>query len=208
MHLKIGGFIAVFALFSGISHAQIVLDPGTGLQSSGGGNNGFFSGRGTVFTANSDLLLTGAGVWANPLSSFTHSWSLYQTNTYPGNVNNTLLAVGSTTSSDLGAGFYNVIFSSPVNLTAGNRYHLEVMHQNSLQQNFFYSFNLGSVNLGPVTVEDGTLGGSTTNGVMPLLRLNTSSAAAPEPGALAFMLLGVTLAGLFSRRRASLNTAG
>ncbi len=188
------------AMLPQTAQAQINLDPGTALTFFGGLNNqGYSAGRGSVFTANSNLTITGAGLWTDPSGSFTMTWNLYQTTSYPGNVNNTLLATTSVTPVATGLGFYDATFGSPVSLTAGNRYHIEVNYAGRAQGNFFYFFNLGSVNLGSVTVEDGTRIGSTTNTVMPLIRLMTSSSA-PEPGTLALLALGI-VGGVVARRR-------
>ncbi len=183
------------------AHAQINLDPGVALQFfSGNTNNGYSTGRGTVFTANSNLTVTGAGLWTNPVGSFLMTWNLYQTTTYPGAVNNVLLATTTVTPADTGLGFYDATFGSPVALTAGNRYHIEVTYAGAAEGNFFYNFDLGSVNLGSVTVEDGTRTGSTTNTVMPLIRLNSGSSSAPEPGTLALLALGI-VGGVVAKRR-------
>ncbi len=190
------------ALFPALAHAQVFnLDPGTTLQSfSNNSNDGYAQGRGTVFTVNSSFTLTSAGLWTNPSGSFTYTWNLYQSSNYPSSVNDTLVATTSVTPTDTGLGFYDAVFSSPINLVAGNRYHIEVNYADNGEENWFFNFDQGNVNLGGVSVEDGTMGGSTGNTVMPFIRLN-SGAAAPEPGSFALLALGGTLAGFGLRRR-------
>jgi hypothetical protein len=201
MQYKLGGLLTAMALLlGGVAHAQ-VLDPGVALtEMSSGFNDGYFSGRGTVFTANSDFTLTGAGLWTNPTGADTYTWNLYQTLGYPVSVSDVFLGTTSVTLTDTGLGYYDATFSSPISLVAGNRYHIEVIYQGIGEQNFFYNFDQGSVNIGDFTVEDGTDSGGSSNSVMPSIRLS-GSAAAPEPGTLALLALGGAVEFMRARRR-------
>ncbi|MGC4043320.1 MAG: PEP-CTERM sorting domain-containing protein [Armatimonas sp.] len=190
------------ALVPTLAQAQVFnLDPGSELVNySNSSNDAYSDGRGTVFTANTNFNLTSAGLWTNPLGSFTYTWNLYLVTEYPGGVNNELLGTTTVTPTDTGLGFYDATFSSPISLVEGNRYHIEVTYTGEGEENWFYDFNQGSVNLGGVTVEDGTSEGDTGNTVMPLIRLN-AGAAAPEPGSLALLALGCATAGFGLKRR-------
>ncbi len=170
-----------------------LLGTGNFMQFTGGINDGYSSFRGTVFTVNDPLTVYGAGLWTNlgsePISA---TWRLWETTSYPGGVNNNLLTTANVTwNVDNGLTYYDVTFGAPVDLTPGTRYHIEVGYSQAAEQNWFWDFHLGSNNLGSVTVEDGTLGGNTSNTVMPQIRLEI--AAIPEPSTM--LLGGAALAG-------------
>ncbi len=162
-----------------LAPAQPLNLPGPGALTlfSSNDNDGYSASRGTVFSPNVDFRVTGASLWTNPINGIPISatWKLWLTTGYPGNVNNVLVRTENVTwNADLGAAFYDVIFPSPVEVNVGLRYHIEVQYNQSAQENWFYDFHLGSNNVGPVTVEDGTLGGDTGNTVMPFIRLRTN----------------------------------
>ncbi len=166
---------------AGKCKCEIPLKPGGSLTSlASGSNDGFNTGRGVVFQANEALSIAGAGLWTNPTGNITMTVNLWETTTYPGNVDDTLLATGTRTLQDGGQGFYDVGFNTPVVLQVGHNYHIEILYDNVAEQNFYYIFDQGNVNIGPVDVLDGTEGGNTANGVMPLIRLLTCDAPPAE----------------------------
>ncbi len=157
--------------------------PGANILYTTNTNDGYSAARGTVFIANSNITVSGAGLWTNAINGtpIVTTWQLWQTSNYPGNVNGALLATANVTwNVDLGTTFYDVSLPSPVNLVAGTRYHIEVQYNESVEENWFYNYDIGTNNVGLVTVEDGTLGGDTGNTVMPYIRLQTApSCTAP-----------------------------
>jgi hypothetical protein len=166
---------------AGKCKCEIPLKPGGSLSSPNSGiNDGYDTGRGTVFQANEALSVAGAGLWTSPIGNLTMTVNLWETTTYPGNVDNTLLATGTRTMQAQGFAFYDVGFNTPVVLQVGHNYHIEVLYDNAAVQNFYYSFDQGDVSLGAIDVLDGTQGGNTANELMPLIRLLTCDAPPAE----------------------------
>ncbi len=156
--------------------------PGANILFTSNSNDGYSAARGTVFTANANFSVSGASLWTNEINGtpIVATWNLWQTTSYPGNVNGVLLATANVTwNVDLGTTFYDVTLPSAVNLVAGARYHIEVRFNEPAEENWFYNYNIGTNNVGLVTVEDGTLGGDTSNTVMPYIRLQTAPSCTP-----------------------------
>ena len=106
----------------------IPLKPGfPPFQVTNDNNDGYSVGRGTVFQDNNGITVLGAALWINPSAADTYTFNLWETTTYPGNVNNNLLATASAALPDNGLGYYDVQFASPVTLTPGTKYHIEVV---------------------------------------------------------------------------------
>jgi hypothetical protein len=203
MNLRRAAPLLAVALLAGLPARApadfLELDPGVPLdQLSTNSNDGYFLGRGTVFTVDDPLEVLGAGLWTNLRGSATFTWSLFETDNFPGEVNDVLLTTASATLGGAGPTFYDVSFAAPVALDPGSRYHIEVTFTAVVRQNAFFLFDLGSVDIGPVKVEDGTLGGDTGNTVMPLIRLQVPAGSVPEPSS--FALVGAGLAGLLGCR--------
>ncbi|HTF91083.1 MAG TPA: hypothetical protein VK843_21895 [Planctomycetota bacterium] len=176
------GFTALFGATSAQAQYQ-ELQGVTPLQLYTTNTNDIYNGgRGTVFIANSAFTVFGASLWTNAMTGVpVHAtWRLWQTTVYPGQVNQVLLSTANVTwNVDQGLAFYSATLPSPVMLTPGNRYHIEVSYSESVEENWFYNEDLFANNLGLVTVLDGTQSGNTGNTVMPLIRLEVANCAQP-----------------------------
>jgi hypothetical protein len=179
-----------------MANAQINLDPGTGLiQFTTNVNDGYASGRGMVFTMNSTIQVSSFGFYTSGNTGPT-TWTLHQVTNLSGNVlvGATLLATVVDTMSAGALGYYDTPTFTPVTLTAGNSYHLNLAYTQAAATNHFYNWNGPSVNIGVMTLIDGTFAGDTGNTVAPGFRIN----GVPEPASMAALALG---AGLLARRR-------
>lgn len=163
-------------------------------------NDGYSSFRGVVFTADAAVDLSGASLWteanSQTLNATFELWSVTQTS---GNVLNGATlerTFNAQLSGDLGfhGGKWDTVFTT----TPGQSYLIRAGYQEAANQNWFFSFDpvfFGDtpVDLGDFTVIDGTLGGDTSNFVMPLMGLQV----VPAPSGLALLGLG----GLMATRR-------
>jgi hypothetical protein len=202
-------FLTLIAVLftTGFTQAQtfLNLDPGVPLQLFTTNFNDIYSGgRGVVVQTNSAITVTGVGLFTEPpVGGFTPTWTVWQTTNYPSsNVNNVLLeTVSPGLLANAGLAYYDTALTTPITLVPGNLYHFQISYAEAAQQNWFYNFNEGNVNIGPVSVLDGTAGGDDSNTVMPGMRLTL--AAVPEPTVLALTgVSGLVIGGgLWYRRR-------
>jgi hypothetical protein len=200
MKLKICLAAAAVAFVAANVQAQnIPLDPGKVLKHySSNTNDGYSSYRGVVFTADEAFQVLGADLWTKASNPLNATFELYEIVVTNGNVLQGATLVDSFNAALAGdIGFHGGDFDAPVNMDAGQDYLLRVGYSEPADENWFFDFDpdyFGDppVDIGPVTLIDGTLGGDTSNYVMPYMNLRV-----PAPGALA--LLG--LAGLVTRRR-------
>jgi hypothetical protein len=200
MKLKMCFAAAAVALVAVEAPAQnIPLDPGVELELfSQNSNDGYSVFRGVVFSADESFSILGADLWTtagNPLNATFELWQLSSTQ---GDIlvgANLLGSFNAALSGDLA--FHGGDFAAPIDVAAGEDYLIRVGYSEAAAQNWFYAFDpvvFGDppVDIGAVTIIDGTQGGNTSNFVMPYMNLRV-----PAPGA--FALLG--LAGLAWRRR-------
>lgn len=163
-------------------------------------NDGYSGFRGMVFTANVAAAYNGAALWTKSTGGLNATFNLYEINTTVGDVlqgANLVRSVSGVLQGDLG--FWGLKFDA-ITLTAGQSYLLQVGYDESADENWFFDFDplvFGDlpVDIGAITLIDGTAGGNTSNFVAPYLALQV-----PAPGVLA--LLGLAgLAGTRRRRR-------
>lgn len=159
-------------------------------------NDGYSSFRGVVFQADENVTINGAYLWTQSSNGLNATFELYTVINTSGDV-----LAGATLERSANhllqgsIGFHGGKFNS-FDLIAGNSYLIRVGYSEAAEENWFFNYDQGSedpLDLGPITIIDGTLGGNTGNTVTPYMALQI----VPGPGALA--LLG--LAGLAGRRR-------
>ena len=199
--LAASAFVATGALADGIEFPLDPDQPGENnplILYSNNTNDGYSSFRGMVFTANEDVLINGAALFTQATNPLGATFELYTVVATNGNV-----LAGATLERQVRAelqgdlGFHGTKFD-PFVLIEGDSYLLRVGYSEAADENWFNDFDPNffgdpPVDLGPVTLIDGTLGGDTSNFVAPFMALQI----VPAPGALA--LLGA--AGLVARRR-------
>lgn len=194
---------AAVALTSGLAVADGIpldLDPGTNFMLySTNTNDGYGNGRGMVFTANQTFDVNGAALYTSSSAGLNATFELWDTNGITnGDVLGGAVLIASANATLVGGlGFHGEKFADTT-LQAGNSYLLRVHYQEPADENWFFDFDPGvfgdlPVDIGEVTLIDGTAGGNTSNFVAPFLQLQI----VPAPGSVA--LLGV--AGLMAVRR-------
>lgn len=164
-------------------------------------NDGYSSFRGMVFTANEAGFYNGAALYTWSANGLNATFELYSIITTVGNVLDGATLLRSASGLISGPlGFHGLKFDD-ITLVANQDYLLRVGYQEAADENWFYDFDPvvfgdAPVDIGPITLIDGTLGGNTSNFVAPYLALQI----VPAPGVLA--LLGLAgLAGTRRRRR-------
>lgn len=178
------------------------LDPGTNFMLySTNSNDGYSSFRGMVFIADEAVAYNGAALFTKSTGGLNATFELYEIFTTVGNVLAGANLVRSASGLLQGPLDFHGLKFADITLTPGQAYLLRVGYGEAAQENWFYDFDpvvFGDppVDIGPVTLIDGTLGGNTSNFVAPPLALQI----VPAPAALA--LLGLAgLAGMRRRRR-------
>jgi len=142
-------------------------------------NDGWAGGRGVVFQATANNTIDSIGVY-HDLTGIDLSYKLSQTTGASGDVEagETVLASGNATISNNGLE-WNDFALSDIPLAAGNYYHIEFSFSGNGNQNFFYNNANVAFTQGDFELIDGTSGGSTSNFVMPAIRLNTTGDSGP-----------------------------
>lgn len=178
------------------SALALELDPGTGAAHfQTNSNDGYSDGRGILFTADASFAVTDAGFFTKFSSDDGFTMTLWTaladgSNLYVSNLGSFTVA-----SPTAGLHYVNGSFSSAINLVAGTSYHLEVTSNSIFDETWFYNWNGPSVDLGDVTIIDGSHAGGLGNTVAPVLQIN----AVPEPAT--FAVLGLGAIALLRRKR-------
>ncbi len=139
-------------------------------------NDGYNSARGVVFTVDESFVVNGASLWTQASSPLNTTFELYSIETTTGDVLSTAVLERSFRASLEGdLGFHGGKWDE-IELRRGQSYLVRVLYEEAADENWFFDFDpvfFGDppVDLGPVTVIDGTLGGNTSNFVMPLMGL-------------------------------------
>lgn len=177
--IALGGGVTVQAVAD-----EIPLDPGTEFRLfTQNTNDGYASFRGMVFTANENLTLDSLGLYTKKASgALNATFEVWKVVVTRGDVHQGATKIGQGTGQLTGAlEFHNLDLDAPVALVAGSHYHVRVGYPDAAEENWFYEFDpvfFGDppVNIGPVTLIDGTLGSDTSNFVAPFMQLITSGA--------------------------------
>ena len=158
------------------SAAQIALDPGVAATVfSTNSNDGYSNGRSIWFQADVGTTIYGAGFFNGFGAGDSFTVTLWSAD--PTGSNLRISNLGSfVIDPSVGEGYRDGFFPTPVVLTAGGYYSLEVTTAQSFDSNFFYDWNGPAVDVGDVTILDGSQDGSIGNTVAPVLRLDTSAA--------------------------------
>ena len=195
----VAGAVAMAATAVHASGIPLNLDPGTPFTLyTLNTNDGYSGGRGMVFIADEAITVNGAALWTASTGGLNATFELYETITTVGNVlaGATLLRSFNTTllgSLDFHGGKFDAI-----TLQTNQSYLLRVFYSEAADENWFYDFDpvfFGDppVDIGAVTLIDGTASGDTANFVAPYLQIQLL------PGPFTLALLG--LAGAMGSRR-------
>lgn len=177
------------------------MDPGTNFQLySQNTNDGYAGFRGMVFVADEAIVANGAYLYTASSNGLNAVFNLWEVENTEGNVLDGANLVASTDAFLQGSLDFHGAKFSPVTLQPGQAYLLQVGYDEAADQNWFFDFDPNffgdpPVDIGPITLIDGTAGGDTGNFVAPRMGLQY----VPGPSALA--LLGLGLVGARRRRR-------
>ncbi|MDD2919866.1 IPTL-CTERM sorting domain-containing protein [Rhodoferax sp.] len=207
-------FAVVFLIssFAAAAQAQIFFVPSndpTGHVFSTNTNDGWSSSRGVVFQATATQTITGIGLYQD-LTGVLVNYEVAQTTGASGDISvgKTVLRSGSNTFTTTGLQYITFPIT-PLQLMAGNFYHVRFDFAGNSNQNFFYDNDNVAFSQSGFAQIDGTQGDDTGNSVMPRIQL-LQAAAAPMPiptlsesmlVALALLLAGGSFVAL--RRRPS-----
>ncbi len=158
---------------------ELPLDPGKQIiHYTSNSNDGYSSFRGMVFTANEDFEITGLGLYTKseggPLNA---TIEVYQIVVTQGNVLAGATLIGSGNGPLQGPlGYHNANLNAPAAVKAGSSYLVRFGYTQAADENWFYDFDPNAhgdppVDLGLVTIIDGTMGGGTGNTVAPSIQL-------------------------------------
>jgi hypothetical protein len=177
------------------------------------GNDGYFSGRGIVFTMGHRATLTSVGLF-HDLTAQALSYEIAQVSRTSRNVRTgqQILRSGSALVTTSGLEWIDFSFA-PLLFTVGRSYHIQFAFPGSGNQNFFHSNcanppggresceQQARYAAGPFRNIDGTHEGLTINFVQPRIRVEADPGAPiPEPSTL-LLLGGGALAAIRARRR-------
>lgn len=167
-------------------------------------NDVWATGRGMVFQMAGDVTINSAGVLQD-LTAIQLSYAIYQVAGATGDVrtNQVLLRSGGALTTTSGLQYVDFSFA-PLNLAAGNFYHLEITFTGNSNRNFFYNNNNIAWSQTVFSLLDGTQGGDTSNIVVGAFRFEVVPAAisgAPEPATLTLALCGFGVAAWYRLRR-------
>lgn len=186
---------------SGFASAEIVLDPGTPLEVSLADGVGFYSnGQGALFHANTDFTLFSVGLTSHFYDSISITYEVYQVSTTVGDVltGSTLLGSSTINTTNPEYGSHTASVGS-ISLFAGNDYLVRAVYEGDAINNWYYTFDPemfgdSPVDLGDVTLLDGTAAGNTSIGFfLPEFTLSTI----PAPPS----MLAIAVAGFVTSRR-------
>jgi hypothetical protein len=207
---------AVVVVMAGVAAAQAdpisfvpPTDPSGNIYSTNT-NDGWFSGRGIVFTALRPVSLSSVSL-LHDLTGLDLAFQVAAVEGTEGEVTNgqTIVRAGARTVTTSGLEWIPFSFE-PLQLVAGSSYHIQFSFDGSGNQNFFYnncaSFQANNPNtcfepqvrytVGPFANIDGTAGGNTSNFVQPAVRVEAAEVApVPEPATIVLFATGAALAG-------------
>ncbi len=175
--------IGALLLFTSSAHAAIIEfvppnDP-VGRVFTTNSNDAWGSGRGVVFQATVDGVISSIGVY-HDLTGIDLSYTLSQTTSANGNITTgeTILASGSAVVTTNGLEWIDFPVAD-IPYTAGSFYHIEFAFSGNGNQNFFYDNNNVTFSQDGFDVIDGTQSGNTGNSVMPAIRLDNDASPSP-----------------------------
>lgn len=175
----------VFLCANGAADAQLVLDPGNGTyrRFTSNSNSLYEQGRGALFTANTDFTLSSVGLTSllSPGTVVTYE-VLEVTNTFGDLLaGSTLLAQREFHTTTSGQVDHQASIN-PVSILAGHHYLIRASFDELELENWFYLFDPDvrpdvPVNLGDITLLDGTQNYNTANFLLPRFSINVPSSS-------------------------------
>ena len=175
---------------------------GTGQVFSTNSNDGYAAGRGVMFRATANFLLSDVAIYQN-LQGKQLTFSLINAT-----AGGTLVWSGSQMVTTEGLEFIHFALPTPVTLNAGEMYYLDFAFEGPSLQNFYYNEGVSpSYSAAGFDSINGALDGDTGNTVIPRIELNGEPGAIPEPATWALLIVGFGGAGAMLRRRRSLGAA-